>query len=96
MGPDSGVEEPELFKPERYLRNGRIDLPETFIPFGFGKHRCMGETLAKANLFLFTTTMLQRFNFSVVTGHPPDMRVTDGVTTAPVHYKIQVMARSKM
>lgn len=30
-------DEPELFKPERFLKNGRLEIPEFYMPFGLGK-----------------------------------------------------------
>ncbi|KAJ8935869.1 hypothetical protein NQ318_019453 [Aromia moschata] len=79
--PDSGYEDPEAFKPERFLRNGRITVPESFIPFGYGKHRCLGETLARANLFVFIAYLLQRYNFTTVADHPPPKEWREGGDT---------------
>ncbi|KAJ3662579.1 hypothetical protein Zmor_006920 [Zophobas morio] len=93
MGPDSGVEEPETFKPERYLKDGKITLAETYIPFGFGKHRCLGETLARANVFLFTSALLQHFNFSIPPGCPPTTECIDGVTPGPLPFQALVTLR---
>lgn len=58
------------FRPERFIKDGKISIPEGHNPFGVGKHRCMGELMARANIFLFTTTLLQHFNFLVPPGHP--------------------------
>ncbi|XP_044259444.1 probable cytochrome P450 303a1 [Tribolium madens] len=93
MGPESGVEDPETFKPERYLKDGKITLADTYLPFGFGKHRCLGETLARANVFLFTASLLQHFNFSIVPGSPPTTECIDGVTPGPLPFKALVTPR---
>lgn len=90
---DSGFENPELFKPERYLKNNKISLPDNFVPFGIGKHRCLGETLARANIFLFVSTLLQRFTFSIVPEHPPVADWRDGVTPGPLPFKARIRAR---
>lgn len=58
------------FRPERFIKDGKITVPDRHYPFGVGKHRCMGELMARANIFLFTTTLLQHFNFLVPPGHP--------------------------
>ncbi|KAF7284636.1 hypothetical protein GWI33_021825 [Rhynchophorus ferrugineus] len=93
MGPDSGFEEPEKFIPERFLSNGEVHIPDNFYPFGLGKRKCMGESLAKANIFLFTTSLLQKYNFHLLQESPPDMEIVDGVTPAPVHYKAKITRR---
>lgn len=93
MGPGSDVEDPLVFKPERYLKDGKINLTETYLPFGFGKHRCLGESMARANIFLFTATLLQHFNFSMVPGSPPSTKSLDGVTPAPTPYKAVITPR---
>ncbi|RZC40009.1 cytochrome P450 303a1 [Asbolus verrucosus] len=93
MGPDSGVEDPEVFKPERYLKDGKITLTETYIPFGIGKRRCLGESLARANVFLFTSALLQHFNFSIPPGIPPTRECIDGVTPGPLPFKALVTPR---
>ncbi len=57
--------EPDKFDPERFLsespEDGTLSVvrPARFVPFGFGKRVCMGESLAKAELFLFATIMIQ-------------------------------------
>ena len=41
----------------RYLNNERM------IPFGIGKRACMGELLARNEVFLFTANLVQRMKF---------------------------------
>ena len=60
-----------------------------------GKHRCMGETLAKSNVFLFTASLLQNFNFSVPPGSlPPTTDAIDGVTPSPKPFQALVTPRA--
>ena len=61
-------EDPDKFRPERFMRAGKFQLDDRFIPFGIGRRHCMGKTLALDELFLFTTSFVQHFNFSF----PPD------------------------
>ncbi|KAG5862566.1 hypothetical protein JTB14_032408 [Gonioctena quinquepunctata] len=86
-------EDPLLFKPERFMKNGRISIPDDFIPFGMGKHRCLGESLARASVFLFIATLLQNFTFSVVPEHPPTTDWNDGITPGPKQFKARVKPR---
>jgi cytochrome P450 len=45
-----------VFRPERFLDEaGAVRRDEHLIPFSVGKRQCLGETLAKAELFLFFT-----------------------------------------
>ncbi|XP_033637825.1 cytochrome P450 2J3-like [Asterias rubens] len=58
---------PEEFQPERFLsEDGQtVVLPNTFLPFGAGSRMCIGEGLARYELFLFFTAMMQRFTFDI-------------------------------
>lgn len=93
QSPESGFQDPELFKPERFLKSNKISLPDNFMPFGVGKHRCLGETLARANIFLFVSTILQKFTFSIVAEHPPTTEWMDGVTPGPMPFKAKIRLR---
>ncbi|KAL7644651.1 UNVERIFIED_CONTAM: hypothetical protein RMT77_004192 [Armadillidium vulgare] len=64
---DKYFDSPKEFRPERYLNSdGKFEVPkENFIPFGTGKRQCLGETLARMELFIFLTAMLQELQFSV-------------------------------
>ena len=56
-------EDPETFKPQRFLEsNGSYvsSRPNGFIPFGMGRRVCLGEKLALADLFLIIVNLLQR------------------------------------
>lgn len=41
----------------------------SYLPFGAGIRVCMGEALAKMELFLFLAWILQRFTFTIPEGH---------------------------
>jgi sterol 14-demethylase len=57
--------EPEEFRPERYLEPRFEDTsnPWTWIPFGAGKHRCVGAAFAQMQLKAIFSVLLRRFSF---------------------------------
>lgn len=82
------------FHPERFLIDGKVTIPDRHFPFGVGKRRCMGELMARANIFLFVTTLLQNFSFHVPPGHPlPTDVPVDGATASVEQYTALVISR---
>ncbi|XP_066289714.1 cytochrome P450 2U1-like [Branchiostoma lanceolatum] len=71
--------DPERFDPERFLdaEGNVINKPESYLPFGGGRRGCLGEQLARMELFLFFSTLLQSFTFKTPEGAPPPN--TDGI-----------------
>ena len=87
--------EPSQFKPERFLDEERkIRKSEYLVPFGIGKRICMGESLAKNELFIFFVRFLQRLKIGVVEGKRPDpSQYFAGVTNIPKPYTVSICAR---
>ncbi|XP_067249390.1 steroid 21-hydroxylase [Chanodichthys erythropterus] len=54
--------DPYSFKPERFLEGGGGSL-RSLIPFGGGARLCLGEAVAKMEMFLFTAYLLRDFQF---------------------------------
>ncbi|NXM25297.1 CP1A5 protein, partial [Oxyruncus cristatus] len=76
--------DPETFNPERFLSAGGTkvnkDDGETVLLFGLGKRRCIGEHIARWQVFLFLSTLLQQLEFSVCDGKKVDMTPLYGLT----------------
>ncbi|XP_072263500.1 cytochrome P450 2B19-like [Pyxicephalus adspersus] len=88
-------EKPFDFYPEHFLdEHGNFKKSDAFIPFSIGKRSCAGETLAKMELFLFFTSLLQNFTFQAPPGAEIDLSPTHGGTRGPKPYKICAISRS--
>jgi sterol 14-demethylase len=59
--------DPDAFVPERYLDPRREDLanPWTWIPFGAGKHRCVGASFAVMQLKAIFSVLLRGWTFEL-------------------------------
>ncbi|KAG8445783.1 hypothetical protein GDO86_010536 [Hymenochirus boettgeri] len=87
-------EKPEEFYPEHFLDSkGNFVKNEAFLPFSAGRRSCAGENLAKMELFLFFTRLLQKFTFQPPPGTDVTLSSTDGGISAPVQLEICAVAR---
>lgn len=89
---------PEIFNPHRFLdENGKVMVTEQAfsLPFSTGGRRCLGATLAKAELFLFLGCMLQRLNFHLITSNEEiNFERKHGLILKPDPYKVRVCLRT--
>ena len=87
--------DPDKFDPERFLeRDGSVKKYDQFVPFSLGKRMCMGDALAKQELFIFFTMLLQQLNFSETPGCRPDpQKYTCNLTTIPEQFHVNVESR---
>ncbi|XP_032974593.1 cytochrome P450 2D14-like isoform X2 [Rhinolophus ferrumequinum] len=68
---ESVWKKPFRFHPEHFLdAQGHFVKHSAFMPFSAGRRSCLGEPLARMELFLFFTCLLQRFSLSVPAGQP--------------------------
>ncbi|KAJ3596613.1 hypothetical protein NHX12_003017 [Muraenolepis orangiensis] len=76
---------PHEFNPDNFLNDqGELQQPEAFMPFSVGPRMCLGEGLARMELFLVLVTLLRRFQFIWPEDvGPPDFTPLFGVTQAP-------------
>ncbi|XP_023558295.1 cytochrome P450 2D17-like [Octodon degus] len=88
-------EKPFHFHPGHFLDSeGHFVKHEGFMPFSAGPRMCLGEPLARMELFLFFTCLLQRFNFSVPQGQPrPSDCGMVSFLVAPAPYQLCAVPR---
>uniref|UniRef100_A0A4W5QGU5 Cytochrome P450, family 2, subfamily P, polypeptide 6 n=1 Tax=Hucho hucho TaxID=62062 RepID=A0A4W5QGU5_9TELE len=78
---ESEWETPHTFNPAHFLdQEGKFRKRDAFRSFSLGKRVCPGEQLAKMELFLFFTSLLQRFTFSSPPGVEPSLDFKMGST----------------
>jgi len=64
--------DPHTFSPERFMdEEGKVNKPEYWIPYSMGRRMCLGEQLAKQELFLFTAYMVNSFHIKFHPEHEP-------------------------
>ncbi|XP_078141773.1 cytochrome P450 2J4-like [Centroberyx gerrardi] len=89
-------ETPFTFNPGHFLNEeNKFVKRAAFLPFSAGKRVCLGENLARMELFLFFTSFMQRFTFSMPAGVKPSLDYRFGITLAPAHYEICAILRQE-
>ncbi|XVF11657.1 hypothetical protein REPUB_Repub08aG0046000 [Reevesia pubescens] len=87
-------DEPDKFRPERFLNNP-IDFKENdfeYIPFGAGRRGCPGIAFAVAMNEIVLANLVHKFDWSLpsgTTGEDLDMTETTGITS---HRKVPILA----
>lgn len=90
--------DPETFRPERFLNEDETKIigTEKLIPFSFGPRSCIGETLARTELLLYLTTLVQSVEFYPPEKEPlPSMQGKFGLTYRPKKFKVKIVNRKE-
>uniref|UniRef100_A0A3Q0SAT5 Cytochrome P450, family 2, subfamily X, polypeptide 9 n=1 Tax=Amphilophus citrinellus TaxID=61819 RepID=A0A3Q0SAT5_AMPCI len=87
---------PHEFNPENFLNDqGEFVKPEAFMPFSAGPRVCLGEGLARMELFLMMVTLLRKFKFIwPEEAGEPDFTQVYGITMSPKPYCMKVQLRA--
>ncbi|XP_024590743.1 steroid 17-alpha-hydroxylase/17,20 lyase [Neophocaena asiaeorientalis asiaeorientalis] len=88
---------PDLFMPERFLdpTGTKLISPSlSYLPFGAGPRSCIGEMLARQELFLFMTWLLQRFDLEIPDdGKLPSLEGNPGLVLQIDPFKVKIKVR---
>ncbi|WKX90599.1 hypothetical protein Q1695_009447 [Nippostrongylus brasiliensis] len=85
---------PELIIPERHLKDGQFIKDDRITAFSVGKRACLGENLARMEVFTFLATLMQKFRFEPEGLYPPAIKMQISTLRAPTSYKIRVLDRN--
>uniref|UniRef100_A0A5F9CNA4 Steroid 17-alpha-hydroxylase/17,20 lyase n=1 Tax=Oryctolagus cuniculus TaxID=9986 RepID=A0A5F9CNA4_RABIT len=88
---------PDQFMPERFLdptRSQLISPSLSYLPFGAGPRSCVGEILARQELFLFMAWLLQKFDLEVPDdGQLPSLEGSPKVVFLIDPFKVKIRVR---
>lgn len=91
---------PDEFNPQRFLDaegNFSASGPKgfrSFLPFGSGRRGCLGESLARSELFLVSARLLHQFTFKPVPGKPlPSLTSDTGAALILGRYELIIEKR---
>uniref|UniRef100_A0A8C4DT39 Cytochrome P450, family 1, subfamily D, polypeptide 1 n=1 Tax=Dicentrarchus labrax TaxID=13489 RepID=A0A8C4DT39_DICLA len=88
--------DPDTFRPGRFLGSSGLlnkEQTEKVLIFGMGKRRCLGDGVARLEMFVFLTTLLHGLRIGSVPGQELDLSTDFGLTMKPRPYRITVSSR---
>uniref|UniRef100_A0A183VAV6 Cytochrome n=1 Tax=Toxocara canis TaxID=6265 RepID=A0A183VAV6_TOXCA len=86
-------QDPYAFKPERFLNHtGELSFEKMhgLYPYGLGRRICMGENIARCELFTVICALLQRYRFRKIPGKRYSLEKKMKLTIHPDKYKLLV------
>ncbi|XP_034266131.1 cytochrome P450 1A1-like [Pantherophis guttatus] len=89
--------DPDVFKPQRFLNeNGELNksLIEKVLIFGMGLRKCLGEEVARNEIFVILTTILQQLRLEKLLEEQLDITPVYGLSMTPKPYRICVSQRA--
>ncbi|KAK7913526.1 hypothetical protein WMY93_013737 [Mugilogobius chulae] len=91
--------DPSAFNPTRFLNSEGTEVNkvegEKVVTFGLGKRRCIGEVIARNEVFLFLAILIQKFDFHKVPDQTLDMTPEYGLTMKHKRCHIQATLRAE-
>jgi len=91
-------ERPHEYYPEHFMdsKGNLVTNNPAFMPFGLGKRQCLGKSLARTEIFLFSSAILQRFRIECPSDQPkPSMEPTTEqfLLKTPRNYEVVLKRR---
>ncbi|KAB0359668.1 hypothetical protein FD754_003824 [Muntiacus muntjak] len=83
-----------LHRDPHFLENGQFKKRESFLPFSIGKRMCLGEQLARTELFIFFTSLLQKFTFRPPENEKLSLKFRMSMTLSPVSHRLCAVPRA--
>jgi len=77
---------PTKFDPERHMKDGKYVPHPQVIVFGYGKRRCLGETLARMELYRIFTGIMHHFDLKARPGDHLEAKSNVGSFKTPKRY----------
>lgn len=91
--------DPSSFNPDRFLSADGTELNkmegEKVMVFGMGKRRCIGESIARNEVYLFLAILSQNLRFQAVPGQPLDMTPEYGLTMKHKRCQLRATIRAR-
>ena len=88
------------FYPERWLDEAgefNCKLGSAFLPFSAGPRSCLGETLAKVELFIFISRLIKDFRFEKpIDEDLPRLDGRFGLSYTPYDFKVLIIPRNEI
>ncbi|XP_036996242.2 cytochrome P450 1A4-like [Artibeus jamaicensis] len=88
---------PSLFSPERFLNENKElnkSLVDKVLIFGMGIRKCLGEDVARNEIFIFIVTVLQQLKLKKCPGAELDLKPIYALAMKPMPYQLLAEPRS--
>ncbi|CAB3398649.1 unnamed protein product [Caenorhabditis bovis] len=85
--------DPFTFNPDRFIENGKLKRIDELIPFSIGKRQCLGEGLARMELFLFLANIFNQFKIFPSSQGIPNLDKSADASVKPRVFKAIVKRR---
>ena len=85
----------DTFNPDRFIdANGNFKNEWWDFTFGTGRRKCLGESVARVENFLFFANLMKKFKLEVPDGlERPTVEPMDGMAIGPKHFSVKLTIR---